>query len=76
MILSTGEKYAVKQKVLSFKDNGQKRKLVVKMEFIPLPYCEIFPFYEKQGSRLRTTLKVGLQPPKLLAPQLEGMGRT
>ena len=33
-----------KQKVLSFKVDGQKRKLVVKIEFTPLPDCNILSF--------------------------------
>ena len=40
------EKDAVKQKVISFKDDGQKSKMVVKIEFTPLPPCNILPFFK------------------------------
>ena len=41
------EKDAVKQKVLSFQEDGQKRKMVIKTEFTPelsLTDCKNFPF--------------------------------
>ena len=46
MILSTSRKNAVKQKVLSFQEDGQKRKMVIKIEFTPLSLseCKIFPY--------------------------------
>ena len=31
------EKYAIKQEVLSFQEDGQKCKMVLKIEFTPLP---------------------------------------
>ena len=43
------EKYAVKKKVLSFKNDGQKCKMVVKIEFTPLPHCKMFPFNKLKG---------------------------
>ena len=36
----------VLQKVIYFKDDGQKRKMVVKFEFTPHPHCKMFPFYK------------------------------
>ena len=46
MILSwRAEKDAFKEKVLSFQKQGQKRKLVIKIEFTPLPFCNILPFF-------------------------------
>ena len=38
------EKDAVKRKVLSFKDNGLKRKMVIKIEFTPLSDRKTGPF--------------------------------
>ena len=38
------EKDAVKQKVLSFQEDGQKRKMVIKIEFTALSDCKIVPF--------------------------------
>ena len=41
---SRAEKDAVQQKVLSLKDDGQKHKMLVKIEFTPLTHCNIFNF--------------------------------
>ena len=41
--LGRAEKDAIKEKVLSFKDDGQKRKMVVKIEFTSLPDCNKLP---------------------------------
>ena len=38
------EKDAVKQKVLSFQEDGQKRKMVIKSEFTPLLDWKMFYF--------------------------------
>ena len=40
------EKNATKQKVLSFQEVGKKRKMVIKIEFTPLPHRKILPFYK------------------------------
>ena len=38
------EKDVVKKKVLSFQEDGQKRKIVIKVEFTPLSDCKSFSF--------------------------------
>ena len=40
------EKDAIKQKVLSFNDDGQKRNMVVKIKFTLLPHCNNLPFFK------------------------------
>ena len=46
MILSTNQKRLRQEKVLSLKDAGQKRKMVVKIELTLPPDCNILPFFK------------------------------
>ena len=61
MILLTSRKYAVKQKVVSFQEVGQKRKMVIKIQFTPLSLLK--RVREKNESSCTTFLsKVGISP--------------
>ena len=40
------EKNAVKREVQFFQENGQKCKIVIKIEFTPLSDCNILPFFK------------------------------
>ena len=40
------EKDSIKQKDLSFQKDGQKRKVVIKIEFTHLPDCNILPLFK------------------------------
>ena len=45
MIPRRAEKDAGKEKVLPFQEDGQKRKMVVKIEFTPIPDWNFVPFF-------------------------------
>ena len=60
----------MQQKVIFFQEDGQKRKLVIKIEFTPRshsPDCNIFPF--KKGFKNCKRIKRGISPKK--HPMLE-----
>ena len=56
MILSTSQKDATKQKVLSFQEVGQNRKMVIKIEFTPLSLSRVLTLKRilKEVSQNRT----------------------
>ena len=44
----------MQKKVISFQEDSQKRKMVIKSEFTPLSDCKIVPFFK--GFKNTTTL--------------------
>ena len=61
IISRQAEKYAVKQKVLSFQEDGKKRKMVIKIEFTPLSkfklQCFTFFFLNSKNTQIIRNIK-------------------
>ena len=58
MILSNSQKDAIKQKIVSLQEHGQKRKIVIKIEHTPLPDrdCNILPFFKGLKNKVQTNV--------------------
>ena len=46
MILSTSQRRCRQGQILPFQEDGQNRKIVIKIEFTPLPYFNTLPFFK------------------------------